>query len=73
MIAENKEFNDITEIWLLGDHYKWRAMRANGIDEKYITGDSTNKEKFEAWAKTLESCVGNPLYHWSAIELKRAF
>lgn len=45
-------------------------MRANGIDEKYVTGDGTNKEKFEAWAKTLESCVGNPLYHWSAIELK---
>lgn len=73
LIAENKEFEDITQIWLLGDHYKWRAMRSNGVDEFYITGSATNKEKFLAWAEVLENCVGNPLYHWSALELKRYF
>lgn len=73
MIAEDKIFNDITEMWLLGDHYKWRAMRANGVDEKYITGDASNKEKFIAWASVLENCIGNPLYHWSTLELKRYF
>ena len=58
-IAENKQFKNITELWLSGDHYKWRAMRANGIDERFITGDASDKEKFAAWAETVPSCVGN--------------
>ncbi|WP_064614458.1 glucuronate isomerase [Streptobacillus moniliformis] len=73
LIAEDKEFEDITEIWLLGDHYKWRAMRANGVSETNITGNVSNKEKFKAWAYTLESTLGNPLFHWSAMELKKYF
>lgn len=73
LIAEDYAFEDIGEIWLAGDHYKWRAMRANGVPERLITGDSTNKEKFEAWAATVPNTVGNPLYHWSAMELKTYF
>lgn len=72
-IFENKKFNNITEIWLYGDHYKWRAMRSNGIDEKYITGDAGDYEKFMAWAKTLPMAIGNPLYHWTHLELQRFF
>lgn len=72
-IAENRRFNNITELWLKGDHYKWRALRANGINEKYITGDASDKEKFLAWAKTVPYTLGNPLYHWSHLELKRYF
>lgn len=72
-IAENKQFKNITELWLAGDHYKWRAMRAHGIDERYITGDASDKEKFAAWAKTVPSCLGNPLYHWTHLELKNYF
>lgn len=72
-IYENKKFKNITEVWLYGDHYKWRAMRSNGIDEKYITGDSTDYEKFMAWAKTLQIAIGNPLYHWTHLELQRFF
>lgn len=72
-IAENRRFTTITELWLSGDHYKWRAMRAQGIDERYITGDASDKEKFEAWAKTVPNCLGNPLYHWTHLELKRYF
>lgn len=72
-IAENKSFKNITEIWLGGDHYKWRAMRSNGISEEYITGDASDYEKFKAWAKTVPYCIGNPLYHWSHLELKRYF
>lgn len=72
-IANDKEFDNITQIWLYGDHYKWRAMRANGIDEQFITGDSSDFEKFSSWAKTLDNCLANPLYHWSALELKRYF
>lgn len=72
-IAENRRFNNITELWLSGDHYKWRAMRTHGIDERYITGDATDKEKFAAWAETVPSCLGNPLYHWTHLELKRYF
>jgi glucuronate isomerase len=68
-IFENKPFRDITHLWLEGDHYKWRAMRANGIKEKYITGNASAEEKFEAWAKTVESSFGNPLYHWTHLEL----
>ncbi|MCZ0717250.1 glucuronate isomerase [Aerococcus kribbianus] len=72
-IAEDHEFSDITELWLGGDHYKWRAERAMGIEEKYITGDASAKEKFQAWAETVPNTIGNPLYHWTALELKRFF
>ncbi len=72
-IAENKSFKNITEIWLGGDHYKWRAMRSNGVDESLITGNASDYEKFKAWAKTMPYCLGNPLYHWSHLELKRYF
>ncbi|NMA65825.1 MAG: glucuronate isomerase [Clostridiaceae bacterium] len=72
-IAENKTFKNITEIWLGGDHYKWRAMRSNGIDEEYITGNASDYEKFKEWAKTVPYTLGNPLYHWSHLELKRYF
>jgi glucuronate isomerase len=72
-IAENRKFNSITELWLEGDHYKWRALRTHGIDEQYITGDATDKEKFAAWAKTVPNTIGNPLYHWTHLELKKYF
>ena len=72
-IWENKPYSTITQVWLYGDHYKWRAMRAYGIDEKYITGDGSDKEKFLAWAKTIQYCIGNPLYHWTHLELQRFF
>lgn len=72
-IRNNKRYRNITEVWLGGDHYKWRAMRSNGIEEKYITGDASDYEKFTAWAKTLSQCVGNPLYHWTHLELQRYF
>lgn len=74
MIAEDYQFDNITEMWLGSDHYKWRAMRANGIDEKYITGkDSSDWEKFEKWAHTVPYTMRNPLYHWTHLELKTAF
>ena len=72
-IYEDRQFKTITEVWLGGDHYKWRMMRANGIDEKYITGNASDLEKFKAWADTLSHLIGNPLYHWSHLELKRYF
>ncbi len=72
-IYEDKRFRSITEIWLGGDHYKWRLMRANGIEEKYITGEASDRDKFQKWAETLAYAIGNPLYHWSHIELKRFF
>lgn len=72
-IAEDRKFENITQIWLGGDHYKWRLMRSNGIEERYITGDASDREKFEMWAGTLERAIGNPLYHWSHLELKRYF
>ena len=72
-ILENKEFNDVFEIWLKGDHYKWRLMRNFGIDEEFITGDKTNKEKFFCYCKALGTAFGNPLYHWSQVELKEFF
>lgn len=72
-IWENKPYTSITQVWLYGDHYKWRAMRAMGIDEKYITGDASDREKFCAWAKTIQYCIGNPLYHWTHLELQRFF
>lgn len=66
-------YHDLTEAWLAHDHYKWRAMRANGISEAYITGTADSYEKFKAWADTVSRCIGNPLYHWSHLELKRYF
>ena len=72
-ILENKPFKDIYEIWLGGDHYKWRLMRNYGVDEAYITGGKSNKEKFIAYCKTLGTAFGNPLYHWSQVELKDFF
>jgi len=72
-IAEDHRFRSITEIWLDGDHYKWRAMRANGVPERLCTGDASDWEKFEAWAKTVPSTLRNPLYHWTHMELRRPF
>ncbi len=72
-IADNRKFNNITELWLGSDHYKWRAMRVLGIEETYITGQADGKEKFLKWAETLPNCLGNPLYHWTHLELKRYF
>lgn len=72
-IAENRQFTDLAEIWLAGDHYKWRAMRANGVDERFCTGDAAPYEKFLAWAKTVPDTLRNPLYHWTHLELKRYF
>jgi glucuronate isomerase len=73
MIAEDRHFKDLSEIWLEGDHYKWRAMRTNGIAEKYCTGKASGKEKFYKWAETVPYTVGNPLYHWTHLELARYF
>ena len=72
-IAADHRFDNLTQAWLYGDHYKWRAMRTNGIAEKYITGNATNYEKFEKWAQTVPYCLGNPLYHWTHLELKNPF
>ncbi len=72
-IAENCSFKNLTQIWLNGDHYKWRAMRANGVAEKYITGNATDLEKFQAWAATVPKTLRNPLYLWTHLELKRCF
>ena len=73
MIADNYQFADLTEIWLGGDHYKWRAMRANGVPEDYITGNRPSFEKFTKWAETMPYALRNPLYHWTHLELKRVF
>ena len=72
-IYEDKRFETITEVWLGGDHYKWRLMRACGVDERFITGDADPREKFQKWAETLGRCVGNPVFEWSHLELKRFF
>ena len=72
-IAEYKNFDNLTQIWLYGDHYKWRAMRTNGVNEKYCTGDTTDYEKFEQWAATVPYTLRNPLYHWTHLELQRYF
>src|ERR1700739_2373954 len=72
-IADNRRFKNLTEIWLDGDHYKWRAMRANGIAERYCTGDAAPYEKFMAWSSTVPYTLRNPLYHWTHLELKRYF
>ncbi|BCM93630.1 uronate isomerase [Abditibacteriota bacterium] len=72
-IANNRQFADLFEIWLEGDHYKWRAMRANGVEERLCTGDATPRDKFLAWAKTVPQTLRNPLYHWTHLELARYF
>jgi len=72
-IASDHRFENLTQAWLYGDHYKWRAMRTNGIGEKYITGNADDYEKFEKWAQTVPYCIRNPLYHWTALELKNIF
>ena len=72
-IARDLQFDNLTQVWLNGDHYKWRAMRANGVDEKYITGSATDQEKFRKWAATVPYTLRNPLYHWTHLELKRYF
>lgn len=72
-IADNKQYENIAQMWLAGDHYKWRLMRSNGIDEYYITGPADDFEKFQKYAETLEKAIGNPLYHWSHLELKKYF
>ncbi len=72
-IAEDRKFDNITQVWLGADHYKWRYMRCCGVDEKYITGDADDKEKFLKWAEVLGKAIGNPLYHWSHLELQRYF
>jgi glucuronate isomerase len=72
-IAADKQFDNLTQIWLYGDHYKWRAMRTNGVDEKYCTGNASDWEKFEKWAATVPYTLRNPLYHWTHLELQRYF
>ncbi|MBO4902084.1 MAG: glucuronate isomerase [Lachnospiraceae bacterium] len=72
-IYEDRKFENIAQVWLGGDHYKWRQMRTNGVDEKYITGDAPDREKFRKWAETLPKLIGNPLYHWSHLELRYYF
>ena len=72
-IAEDRRFNNITELWLNGDHYKWRLMRANGEDERNITGDGSDYDKFMAFVKALPKAIGNPVYHWAHLELQRYF
>src|SRR5690606_27250944 len=70
-VVANKHFENITQAWLYGDHYKWRALRTNGINEKYITGDASDEEKFEKWAETVPYTLRNPLYHWTHLELQQ--
>ncbi|WP_277966887.1 glucuronate isomerase [Pantoea trifolii] len=72
-IADNYRFTNLYDIWLKGDHYKWRAMRANGVPEALCTGDASDREKFNAWARTVPHTIGNPLYHWTHLELRRPF
>ena len=70
-IYEDKRYNSITEVWLGGDHYKWRAMRSCGVPEYYITGEASPSEKFQKWAESMPNLIGNPLYHWTHLELQR--
>jgi glucuronate isomerase len=72
-ISGNKQWTDLSDIWLGGDHYKWRALRSNGVAEKYCTGDASPREKFDKWAETMPNLLKNPLYHWTQLELKRYF
>lgn len=73
MIAEDRQFDNLSQAWLEGDHYKWRAMRSNGINEMYCTGNVPDQEKFDKWAGTVPATIGNPLYHWTHLELARYF
>ncbi|NLH41715.1 MAG: glucuronate isomerase [Planctomycetes bacterium] len=73
LIAADHRFDNLSQAWLQGDHYKWRAMRTNGVPEKFVTGDASDWEKFEKWAATVPACLGNPLYHWTHLELRRPF
>ncbi len=73
MIADDRQFGNLTQAWLEGDHYKWRAMRTNGINEKYCTGKESDSDKFMKWAETVPATVGNPLYHWTQLEMARYF
>jgi glucuronate isomerase len=73
LIAEDVRFENLTQVWLAGDHYKWRAMRANGVDERFCTGDASDEEKFLKWAQTVPDTLRNPLYHWTHLELRRYF
>ena len=72
-IADNKQYENLTQVWLYGDHYKWRAMRTHGVPERLCTGDASDWEKFQAWAETVPYTIRNPLYHWTHLELKRYF
>ncbi|MCK4746528.1 MAG: glucuronate isomerase, partial [Bacteroidales bacterium] len=72
-IAGDIKFENLTQIWLAGDHYKWRAMRANGVEEMYCTGNASDEEKFMKWAETVPDTLRNPLYHWTHLELQRYF
>ena len=72
-IAADHQFENLTQAWLYGDHYKWRAMRTNGVPERFVTGEAGDYEKFEKWAETVPYCLGNPLYHWTHLELKEPF
>ena len=72
-VAQNHKFDNLTQIWLEGDHYKWRAMRLFGIEERYITGEADDYQKFTAWAKTVPHTLRNPLYHWTHMELRKPF
>lgn len=72
-IYEDRQFENITQLWLGGDHYKWRLMRSAGVEERYITGDASDREKFQKWAETIGLAIGNPLYHWSHLELRNYF
>ena len=72
-VAEDTRFGNLTQIWLYGDHYKWRAMRSNGVPERYCTGDASDREKFDKWAETVPYTLRNPLYHWTHLELARPF
>jgi glucuronate isomerase len=73
LIAADHRFDNLAQAWLQGDHYKWRALRTNGVPEKFVTGDAADWEKFEKWAATVPACLGNPLYHWTHLELRRPF
>ncbi|HSX50185.1 MAG TPA: glucuronate isomerase, partial [Cellvibrio sp.] len=72
-VGQNKQFKNLYEVWLAGDHYKWRAMRSNGVDERYCTGDASDWEKFEKWCETVPYTLRNPLYHWTHLELRKPF
>lgn len=72
-IYEDQPYENIVDLWLAGDHYKWRLMRANGVEEKYITGNASNEDKFKVWAETVSIAIGNPLYHWSHLEMREVF